>query len=522
LLLGAFSACHSDQNSYRVSFDLDAEPLNLDPQTAADTASLTVIGAIFEGLFTLSPLGEIENAVALQHTVSADGLVYTFTLRTDALWAGRNEDGSQKLVPVTAADFVFGLQRLLRPSTHSPAASRFYCIENASQVHSGELPESQLGVYALSDDTLEIRLNAPSDNLLYLLSSTYAMPCNEDFFTSTRGKYGLEPSSIMANGPFDLRSWTHGESVRLAKNESYYAAEAVLPAGVNLWISASPPAERLQKELVDAAMVSGEEAGSLKGLCNLEPVEDAVWGVYVNLRNPDLANENIRLGISGAFDRDAYRDSLPEGLSLAQAIVPHSAQVYGENYREWAGESMSRGFEPELAYEYYRAGLKEQGGSVGRISLLVSSEDEDKLSFFQSASQILQRELSLFVSIETVSASEYAQRLSSGSFDLALCRLAASDNTPWTVLSRFQSDSPQNTAAYRNEKVDALLAQAAGEFSREKTMAAYGEAERLILSDGVFLPMFYSTDYFAVRQTSTGIVYNPCTGLVSFREAALR
>ncbi len=46
---------------------------------------------------------------AASYTISDDGLVYTFTLRDDAMWS----DG----VPVTAKDFVYAFQRLLDPTT---------------------------------------------------------------------------------------------------------------------------------------------------------------------------------------------------------------------------------------------------------------------------------------------------------------------------------------------------------------------------------------------------------------------
>ena len=61
-------------------FPLSAEPRQLDPQVASDSASATVITALFEGLTRLDAQGQPVPGAA-EWTVSPDGLTYTFTLR---------------------------------------------------------------------------------------------------------------------------------------------------------------------------------------------------------------------------------------------------------------------------------------------------------------------------------------------------------------------------------------------------------------------------------------------------------
>ena len=53
-----------------------------------------------------------------------------------------------------------------------------------------------IGVYARRDDCLEIVLDTPEPDLPSLLASTAALPCNEEFFTGTRGRYGLDERSV--------------------------------------------------------------------------------------------------------------------------------------------------------------------------------------------------------------------------------------------------------------------------------------------------------------------------------------
>ncbi len=531
LTVFSLTSCGSEK-AYRISYDLPGEPANLDPQTAVDTSSLTVINNIFEGLFSISDKGEPENALALSYEKSGDGLTYTFLLRKDAVWSGRDEDGKEILTPVTAHDFEFAFRRLLRPSTASPAAAQYYCIRNAEAVHKGEMDETQLGVKALSDDKLQITLSVPNDHFLYLLAATYASPCNEEFFNATRGKYGLEPSTIMANGAFDLRSWRHSESVKLIRNENYYDAAQVLPDGVNLWIPDIPEgsdasqtaASRLGSESIDGAVIKGKDMDPLSGKgYQSEPIENAVWGLLLNQKNPALKNSEIRRAIACAFDRKSYSGHMEADLSEARALIPHSVTYYGMNFREFAGNDLTQQFDAAIAYEHYKAGLDELNESgISGLRLLVNADEGKEASeYFLYASQILQKELSLFISVDQLPEKEYNARLKSGQFDIALCSLQAADNTPWSLLSRFMSGDPRNYISYRNEALDQLLNLTISNATGREALEACQKAERMILEDAAFIPMYYSTDYFVTRPDVSGLVYNAQTGLVSFRSAAL-
>src|SRR4051812_41567947 len=52
-----------------------------DPAIATDSASIEAIDAVFTGLVELNVKLEVTDELAASHTVSEDGLTYTFTLR---------------------------------------------------------------------------------------------------------------------------------------------------------------------------------------------------------------------------------------------------------------------------------------------------------------------------------------------------------------------------------------------------------------------------------------------------------
>lgn len=524
LFLFPCAAC-SREKTLTIRYDLESEPRNLDPQTADSTAALTVIYNTFEGLFRLDEAGELQNGAVSTYTLSADGKTYTFTLRDDLFWDYRDADGESQPYAVTAQDFVFAFRRLLRPSTNSPGAQQYFVIRNAEKIHTGALPEEQLGVEAVGSTTLRITLEEPNDSFLNLLALSYAMPCSERFFEETRGRYGLEISTVMGNGPFSLTRWKTGSSLTLSKNTHYYESEKVLPDTVSLQIrkAEDTPLSRITKGAVHAAILSAQDTLSLPaGEYRSEPISNTVWGIALNQREDVLANANIRRAIAMAFDRDTYASILPKGLEVAGQVVPPDVSLYGENYRAAVGEVAGIPLDSEHAYQTLRAGLEElELDTLNGLRLLVNQDaDIASTQYFSQVSQVLQRELSIFVSIDECSAEEYQKKLSAGEFDLALCKISAWDNSPWSILSVFSSQNGENYIAYQDDTFDQLLTQAANQPRKSAALSGYRAAEQHLLESGVFLPMYFSTDYFVTDSGKTGIVYQKQNGVVQFRAAS--
>ena len=209
-----FSCGSSDTNGgegHMYSVALKGNPQSLDPQFAEDESSATVIKNLYSGLMQTDKDGNLSVCTASDYNVSADGLVYTFDLREDNYWFfDENDDDvidDGEYFPVTAADYVFALKRLLDPQMKSPYAKDFACIKNGEKILSGQLSPDDSGIVAKSDTQLEITLDYPCAEFLKLLSTQAAFPCNEEFFLSTKGRYGLDDRSVMSNGPFYVRQW---------------------------------------------------------------------------------------------------------------------------------------------------------------------------------------------------------------------------------------------------------------------------------------------------------------------------
>ena len=66
----------------------------------------------------------------------------------------------------------------------------------------GTADPGTLGVSAIGELTLVFRLSERDDTFLSKLTLPGAMPCDEAFFESTRGTYGLSSASTLSSGSF--------------------------------------------------------------------------------------------------------------------------------------------------------------------------------------------------------------------------------------------------------------------------------------------------------------------------------
>lgn len=523
--LGLFSGCSSQSD---LTYDLAGEPATLDPQSANDPYAFTVINEIFEGLTKVQEDGSIGLGVAESYRVSDDQLTYTFTLRDGLHWSNGYS--------CTANDFVFAFQRLLNPRTKSQTAHNFYCIKNATAVAEGTLEVDQLGVYANSDTELVIQLESPNAFLLELLSTAPAMPCNEQFFNETRGEYGLKGAALISNSAYQADRWIVGSYIKLIPNQRYYDQDQIHLNSMVFWLcySDTPAEGESQSEILTrfydgdsvAYTCSGKpDEGLFDSNYTLTTHDNTVWGLTFNQRSTDsvkqqiLNNQDFRLAIANCFDRSRYQDLLPEYLTVTDTIIPPGVSIDGSSYRDQTGDMTVYGLNSDSAKSHYQAMLNATGvQQVTGLSVLIAENDSvNNEQYFGYLSQVIQRELNLFLTVETVDQSEFDSRLASGNYDLAIVSLEADFDHPISILEDFQTGSAENNTGYSDSTLDSYLDQLYRGSDGEAGLCKL--AEQHLLDSGIFLPLYYQTSYLAVDKSVSGVFLNPQNGAVDFRYA---
>ncbi len=522
-LLGGFAGCRTVGGD-SFSFALSAEPQQIDPQVARDTASLTVIASVFEGLTALDEAGEPIPAAATW-TVSEDGLIYTFSIR-ESYWSTVSvrgeETGFEDPVQVTAHDFVFGIRRTADPTTGSPYAELLTGIVNAGEVVAGQKSSTELGVEAVDETTLVIRLSAPDPDFLKKLASPGFMPCNREFFAYTSGRYGLEPKYILSNGAFSVSGWEHDQSVSLRKNPNYHAAEEILPASVRYRITETEEAdfELLTEGYLDVAMVpTGSLAAAKEAGLQLVELQDTVRLLWMNNEVEALKNPDIRRALRDAIEYDTLWESLPDGCVKATGFIPPAATVTGgERYR---GEQNTLHFrtDPAAAEASLTKGLETLELEKMPTLTLLAAEGDDSANFARYILQSFTKNLGVRCTLELTDPETLAARVAAGNYQLAIADVTPRGLTAYENLNMFTSGAPVNNySRFASEDFDRRYAAAGADSGSVQAL------EQALFDACPAVPLGFVTRYYGVLPEVAGVTVYPFHGgayggWLSFREA---
>lgn len=509
-----------------ITFHLGEDPSSLDPQIADSFASRVAVEALYEGLVRLDENGDVYPGAAESWDVSTDGRQYTFHLRKDAQWSKSivTEDGETSVSstpsPLTADDFVFAWRRAVDPTTKSPSASSFSLIKNASSIISGSLSPDQLGVSATDDHTLVVTLESPTEDFLRLTATTAFMPCQEDFFLWTSGRYGLEAKYVCGNGPFAFSNsyaWDHEEAMTLRRSSSYHGENEPLPASLKLYVSTkaadiSNPVTAVAEETVDLASLPSSllERAKEEDLQIYTLSMDAVWGLGFNTKDTLMKNVDIRKLFVQTLPRENLLENLPANATAANDIIPSTFLWNGESYRKQAGSN------------FY---LKQDDSIVNTLPALLKKLKLDTMPSItvlgvtglqQMLNQMLitwNGRMGNYFNLETMSEDEMNKRIADGDYQAAVYALRPDGNTPIDILSLFASDS--TPALLQSSEYDRLLEAAdAGD-----SLSALVDAETWLNQQVIFYPLYYTDRYYVANPTLTGVVIHSADMGIDFIQA---
>ena len=480
----------------------NSEPQTLDPQKANLVDEASIIGDLFVGLTTDAPDATPMPAGATHWETSPDGLVWTFHLRP-AKWS----DGA----PVTADDYVFGLQRTLDPKTASIYAYLLYVIQGGQAVNEGKAPLTSLGVRAVDPLTLEIRLAHPAPYLPELTK-------HQSFFPSPRHaveKYGdgwVQPGKMVSNGPFKLTAWRLGDRITVEKNPYFWDAAKVCLDRVNFYptpdvVSAERRVARDELDL-NTRFQSNRYERLKTTMPGVARANVSLATAYLSFNTRDVAafkDIRVRRALSMTVDRDFITAKLLRaGQQPAYAFVPPVTANYvkaGSGPRlRWAGMPFA-----QRQVEARRL-LAEAGFTAARplkITILAANNTDTLL--LMEAVQADWRAIGVEVKLEQNEAGVAFAAYRNRAFDVGSMSWYGDFNDPVTFLGLMKSDTgAQNYGDYKSAEYDALLAQADQEPDLARRADILARAEQRLLDDEGLVPIYYVVNRNLVSRKVTG------------------
>ena len=518
-LIFTATSCRSDTphpEEEIISFTLSSDPATLDPQIADDYSSYMLISNLFEGLVRTDSDGGIKSGMAESWDISSDGLSYVFHLFENTKWSNGT--------PVTADDFVFGLTRALTPETGAEDATDLFLIKNASAYYNGDVSADMLGISAIDEHTLKIDLEYESNALLIVLTEPVAMPCNEEFFNSSKGKYGKSDELTITNGPFKIREnygWDHDSYIYIRRSEFYNAANPAIPLGVNFTYGQQPTdlINSILSGETDICEIYGNQLDRAKeNNFNITTTTNTLWGICYNTDIPAFKNAKLRVSLFSSLNRSNLLKDVPESYVKTTQLIADNVLFAGRNYRERAGEFTVE-HSDNAAEMYAKAAeeLAEKNIELKSTYTILYLDDETSSKLVTSIIEVWNETSGCYFNKQPLSRNELEERINSGSYEIAIAPLNTAVDSPMEFLSQFTTDSPDNYINLNyplyNEFIDKALFE-----NGTASIDALIDAESYLIDYGYLYPLYYESRYFASTDKISGAIFSNTGESIDFTQ----
>lgn len=505
-----------DTETKTVTFALTAEPPDLNSLRSTDQISFFVIEHIMDGLLVYDEHDALIPAIAKSWKLDEKSV--TFYLRDNALWS----DGKQ----VTAYDFVFAWQTVVKPETASRYAFILTPIKNAEQIIAGKMAAKNLGVEAMDELTLKVHFERPCPYFLSLTTFPTYFPVREDFYKKQGEQYFSDTKNMIFNGPYLLSKWVHGASMRLEKNPYYWNKGNIKINAIDIPYISADPNVHFNLFRNNEIVLAGLDTDSIKyALQERMLIKKFILGAvfYVEFNHqPERisANKNFRKAIQHAFDPEelVYKVIGLPGNKVAYSIFP--TWLDGET------DKFSKEYPPRkpeidlaLARTYLEKARQESGlEKIPPVILLTGDSPiaNKEAEYFQA---LLKETLGLEIKIDKQIFKQRLAKMAAGEFDMVLAAWGPDYHDASTFGDLFYSKNHNNHGRYNNPQYDFWVNYALNNTDVSKRMKAFSEMQNIIYEEVVLLPTFERGIVYVQNPQLKGLKRRIFGGDPSFRYA---
>ena len=453
----------------------------LNPQITNYSSDSQILNGLFEGLFTLSPVSlEPQYAIAKEFKISRDKKRWTITLRDDAFFSN-----GEKITAESVRDS--WLRMLANPA--SPYSSLFDIVRGAEAFRMGQADFSEVGIYATAENVLSIYLNTPANYLPKILCHTAfsVTHSNPEVYS---GAYELEIAAerkyILKKNPFywDNKSVTL-ERITFVQSDNPEDNTFYFNTGAVDWVTANVN----QQKLLDLKAIQ----------------LNATFGtgyLYFKMSNKKPADSKC----SRVWDLPEFRNAVLEAFPWndihKKYLIPASTLVYPlSGYPQIDGFDYTDAIEASMkmkdAREKYGVAQEEIIPLVMHVFENEFTEEDEKL--IRDALE----PLGLSLEIRRIPAYQYYASIAAADADILVTSWIGDFADPLAFLELFRGGSTMNDSGWKNSQFDELLEQAATSGENER-LNLLGQAETILLDEGMVLPLYRSVSSSVIDLTEVG------------------
>lgn len=469
-----------------------ADPNTMDPHLAGDTTSAEYIVEVFSGLVTISPKVELQPDLAKSWDVSQDGKTYTFVLRDNATF----HDGRK----VTAEDVKWSIERAASKQLASPTAMSYLSdIVGMPEYFRGRA-QSIAGIEVVDPATIRFRIDAAKPYFLAKLSYPTAFVVDRKQVEGDPRNWTRRPNGT---GPYRFTEWRLGEQITLTAYDKFYLGKPKLQQAIYL-ISGGSALTRFENNELDIAPLSindidraRDPSDPLSKLYVASP-QFSISYIAFNVKAPPFDDPAVRRAMGMAIDRKRITDVTSKGMSApASGILMPGLPGYTTEVKTFQ-------FNPEAAKAEF-AKSKYAGKPLPVITLTEVGGGAAASPDTQAYTEAWRTILGMNVEIKQLDFSTFLADEGAGKLQLYTAGWVMDYPDPEDLLDlKLHGKSALNTQGYANPEVDRLLEQARTLQDANRRLDLYRQAEKLVIGDAAWLPLYYSVVHQVVNPAVKG------------------
>lgn len=349
---------------------------------------------------------------------------------------------------------------------------------------------SEVGYGAVDDHTIETVLESPTPYWLNLLGFYPLSAVNQKCIETHGPLNWTKAENIVSNGPFKLEFRRIRDRIRLRKNEHYWNRENVALETIDaLAVQAMTTSFNLfETDKVD--WITKVSPLVARELFDAEPPRDdfnpdAQFGTYFytfNTTRKPFDDVRVRQALMLAIDRDEIVATACAGELPALSVTPPGLPNYTAPECESTNVAKAKQLLAEAGYP--------DGTGFPKIEILYNYEQQH-----QTIAELIRKQWRRNLGIDVATRNEewgtYLASQRQQKYDVVRRSWIGDYLDPNSMLDLWVTGGENNSTGWSNAEFDKLIHDAKAETDADKRIEMLAEAERILLSEGPVMPIYY-------------------------------
>lgn len=414
---------------------------------------------LFEGLVKKNLQGDIIPALAESWQINNNNTIYTFKIRDDINWSNGDK--------ITSKDFVSFFSEILNSSTNNIFDYQLFYIFGAENYRKGKVDFNKTAIRSINDELLEIRLNAPCNYLLDILSNPiYSLRKIDDNLKNWVFNY----EKILFSGAYKIK-FIKGEEMELEKNIYYWDKDNVVSKKVVIVNNKNSESSlaAFQSSKADFTISPPlSEIKALKAKGNIAEIpSNSNKALVFNFSSDKIKNKELRTAINKCINRK----------KICNDILENTAEPWEFSI----SDNKSSANKNTILYK--------DNDSMNNLKLLCDNSLENK-RVIEEVKKELKENLGIDIQVIVYENNDFVNKLREKKYDLALIDWEREYKNSLNYYEKFLMDNYFNFFSYKNLEYNNVIYKAKMETNEIKQKELFKKADKIIINDLPIIPLY--------------------------------